>query len=76
MTADFLHGHMISAGRAIYVIESQLTVCCVPSILSFGSRQEAERFRKGFGGKLADAKTTVKLLNQAMHAANLQTAQK
>lgn len=53
MTMDFLHGHMISAQQAIYLLGSDLNVCCVPTILTFGSRAEAERFQKGFGGTLA-----------------------
>lgn len=50
---DFLHGHMISANQAIYLLGSDLNICCVPTILTFGSRLEAERFQKGFGGTLA-----------------------
>lgn len=53
LTMDFLHGHMVSANQAIYLIGCNLTICCVPTILTFGSRQEAERFQTGFGGKLA-----------------------
>ena len=66
MTADFLHGHIVSAGQAVFLLESELTVCCVPSILSFGSRAEAERFQKGFGGRLADLKGAVQFLREAM----------
>ncbi|MEW6403381.1 MAG: DeoR family transcriptional regulator [Chloroflexota bacterium] len=62
MTADFLHGHMISANHAFYVSKSELNVCCVPSVLSFGSKQEAERFAKGFGGIVADMQGTVEYL--------------
>ena len=53
MTMDYLHGHMISANQAIYLIGCDLIVCCIPTILTFGSRQEAERFKTGFGGTLA-----------------------
>lgn len=53
LTLDFLHGHVISARQAIYLLGSDLNVCCVPTILTFGSRSEAERFQKGFGGTLA-----------------------
>lgn len=53
LTMDFLHGHMISANQAIYLLGSDLNICCVPTILTFGSRLEAERFQKGFGGTLA-----------------------
>jgi len=61
MTMDFLHGHMISAGQAIYLIDSDINVCCVPTILTFGSQTEAERFQSGFGGTLAT-------MEQAIHS--------
>lgn len=68
MTADFLHGHMISANHAFYVLQSELKVCCVPSVLSFESRQEAEKFTKGFGGQVADMKTTIHRLHSMTHS--------
>ncbi|HRQ23879.1 MAG TPA: DeoR family transcriptional regulator [Anaerolineales bacterium] len=67
-TADYLHGHIVSAGQAVYVIESELTVCCVPSVLSFGSQADAKKFQKGFGGRLADMEQTIQHLRGMMHA--------
>lgn len=52
MATDFLHNQMISADKAIYLVDGELNDCCVPSILSFGSQREAEQFQRGFGGKL------------------------
>lgn len=52
MTTDFLHGHMLSANQAFFVMESELTVCCLPSILSFGTEVEAQKFALGFGGRV------------------------
>ena len=52
LTVDYLHGHMVSASQAFYVIGSELSICCVPSILSFGSQQEAEKFQKGLAADL------------------------
>ena len=65
---DYLHGHMISANQAVYLIESEISLCCVPSILSFGSRLEAEKFQKGFGGKLISMDEAVHHLQGMMHA--------
>jgi DeoR/GlpR family transcriptional regulator of sugar metabolism len=59
MTMDFLHGHMISAGQAIYLIGCDLNVCCVPTILTFGAQTEAERFQSGFGGTLANMEEAI-----------------
>ncbi len=68
MTTDFLHGHMISANQAFYVVQSELNVCCVPSVLSFGSQQEAERFTKGFGGKVTYMNETIHHLQSMMQS--------
>jgi DeoR family transcriptional regulator, copper-sensing transcriptional repressor len=62
MTMDFLHGHMISANQAIYLIGCDLNVCCVPTILTFGSQLEAQRFQTGFGGKLASMDEAIQFL--------------
>jgi hypothetical protein len=62
MTMDFLHGHMISANQAIYLINCDLIICCVPTILTFGSWPEAERFQSGFGGKLASMDEAIQFL--------------
>lgn len=51
-TREFLYGRMISALHATYVVGSQVQLCCVPSVLAFVSRSEAERFKRGFGGKV------------------------
>jgi len=67
LAMDFLHGHMISANQAIYLIGSDLTVCCIPSILTFGSRQEAERFQAGFGGELASMDDAIQHLMGMEH---------
>jgi nitrous oxide reductase accessory protein NosL len=68
MTADFLHPHMVSAKQATYVIQSELTVCCAPSVLSFGSQQDAEKFQLGFGGTLASMDEAIHFLHGMMHA--------
>lgn len=68
LTADYLRGHMISANLSTYLLSSELTICCGPSILSFGSRQDAEKFQKGFGGELATMDETIHYLHGMMHA--------
>jgi DeoR family transcriptional regulator, copper-sensing transcriptional repressor len=68
LTADYLHGHIISANQAIYIFGSDLTICCMPSVLSFGSRQDADKFQKGFGGTIANIEETLQYLHQMMHA--------
>lgn len=62
MTMDFLHGHIISAHQAIYLLNPDINICCVPTILTFGSRLEAERFQKGFGGTLAGMEEAIRYI--------------
>ena len=67
MTMDFLHGHMVSANQAFYVLGSDLKTCCVPSIFSFGSKEEAEKFQKGFGGRLLNMDEAIQSMSHTGH---------
>ena len=68
LTADFLHNHILSANQAVFLLHSELTVCCAPSVLSFGSRADAEKFQTGFGGQLASMNEALQFLHGAMHS--------
>jgi DeoR family transcriptional regulator, copper-sensing transcriptional repressor len=63
LTADYLRGHMVSAKQAVYLIGCDLNICCVPSILSFGSQADAEKFQKGFGGSLVTMEQAIRHLH-------------
>ncbi len=52
LTKDFLYGRTMDAMRAVYVLDSQVTLCCVPGVLCFASREDATRFQTGFGGNV------------------------
>ena len=63
MTTDFIHGTLLNARQAWYVLGSQVSLCCSPSVLSFLQRETAERFSRGFGGDVIDfasAQTKIK----------------
>jgi predicted DNA-binding transcriptional regulator YafY len=64
LTADFLRGHILSAEQAVYLLGSELTICCAPSVLSFGSRQDAQKFQKGFGGTMATMREAIEYLHK------------
>jgi hypothetical protein len=68
LTTDYLHGHMVSANQATYLYGSEINICCVPSVLSFGSQAEAKKFQKGFGGTLASMDETLQYLHGMAHA--------
>ena len=67
LTVDYLYGHIISAGQAYYLVGSEVSICCVPSILAFGSSAEAEKFQKGFGGQILSMNDTAHYLHGMMH---------
>jgi biotin operon repressor len=54
LTLDFITHHMVDARQAVYVLESSVTLCCSPGILSFSSAEAADEFRRGFGGTRID----------------------
>jgi DeoR family transcriptional regulator, copper-sensing transcriptional repressor len=67
LTADYLRGHVVSAKQAVYVIGSELNICCVPSVLSFGAREDAEKFQRGFGGTLMTMEQVIHQLHGMTH---------
>lgn len=66
LTTDFIYGQMISVQRATYLVESSVTLCCAPSVLSFASQADAERFQQGFGGRALDVVQAQLYLQKAM----------
>lgn len=59
---DFLFGQVINIKKATFLIESDLKTCCSPTILAFASPNDAIRFQRGFGGRLADFETARQLV--------------
>jgi hypothetical protein len=62
LACDFLHGRMVNARQAAFLVNSQALICCEPSVLCFADLNEALRFQMGFGGEictLAQAKVRV-----------------
>lgn len=62
---DFLYGRRVNAFQAHYVVESSVTLCCVPSILAFASPTDAARFQRGFGGTLKSFDEAIRYLVSA-----------
>jgi DNA-binding transcriptional ArsR family regulator len=50
LARDYLHGRMVNAYQAYYVVDSDIRLCCVPGTLCFTNKSEAEKFQRGFGG--------------------------
>ncbi len=51
-TRDFISGEWVDASKAVYLYKSKAVPSCSPSWISFGSKKDAESFRKGFGGRI------------------------
>jgi hypothetical protein len=66
MTVDFIYGKMLNVSQAWYVLNSNVVLCCSPSILSFSNREDATRFTLGFGGEVMDFANAQKSLNKMM----------
>ncbi|MFV9673126.1 MAG: DeoR family transcriptional regulator [Acidimicrobiia bacterium] len=52
LALDFIGGQMVNVRTATFLVAPDVTVCCVPTVLCFGERGDAERFSQGFGGRL------------------------
>jgi hypothetical protein len=66
LTADFLYGRMVGVQQTAYLVESAVIHCCEPSVLSFASHGDAQRFQQGFGGQVMDIGQTQKRLQEVM----------
>lgn len=66
LSADFLYGKMINVRQAAFVLESKVRLCCTPSVLCFGSQEEADDFQKGFGGRVASFKRAIVEVRELM----------
>jgi len=52
LTFDFITEKPVSALDAYYVVGSSAIPCCSPSVIPFVNKEDAEKFQKGFGGKV------------------------
>jgi len=51
IATDFLSMRKINVSRAVFLVESRITICCSPTGLCFSSQQDVESFQSGFGGE-------------------------
>jgi DNA-binding transcriptional ArsR family regulator len=66
LAADFLYGTMSNVKAAAYLVHSDLSVCCTPSAIVFGHREDALRMQAGFGGLVLDLDEAVTALREEM----------
>ncbi len=69
VVADFLSGQMINARVASYVVAPEISLCCTPTVLAFQKRADAQRFQRGFGGKVLGLEGAIQYLQREMSLA-------
>ncbi len=52
ITYDFITEKPVNVLDAYYVVGSSAVPCCSPSVIPFISKEDAEKFQRGFGGKV------------------------
>ncbi len=68
LTYDFITENPVSALNAYYVVGSSAIPCCSPSVIPFASREDAEKFKKGFGGEVM---TFIEAYNEIVNKMNI-----
>jgi hypothetical protein len=66
MATDYLYGNMVNIRQATFLVDSQVVLCCMPSVLCFANLEDARRFQKGFGGNRMDFKQALEYIRQKM----------
>lgn len=67
MTYDFFKGTTIGVQFAYFVIDASVQItCCQPQLLTFDSKEIAEKFVKGFGGSVLTYKDALELVSKHM----------
>jgi hypothetical protein len=66
LACDFLHGRMVNARQASFLVNSQALICCEPSVLCFADAGEALRFQAGFGGEIYPLEQARRRVNELM----------
>ena len=64
LVTDFLYERPVSARDATYLIGSDTAICCTPTVLAFEQQSDAERFQRGFNGRLMPFEEAIAYLQQ------------
>ena len=52
MGRDFIYGNPLDLRNAFLLLKTGVIPCCSPPILVFARKDDAEKFKKGFGGEI------------------------
>lgn len=64
LTRDFIYGRMVNVTSAAYLLESDISLCCMPGVLCFATPDDAARFQLGFGGTVMNYAQACAFLTQ------------
>ncbi|RDI45802.1 DeoR family transcriptional regulator [Falsibacillus pallidus] len=66
---DFLRDTTLNAKSAYYVFNPELDLnCCQPTVLTFGTLRDAQRFLNGFGGEIYSFEEALETIHQSMNS--------
>ncbi len=63
---DFISCNPINANACWYVVGASISPCCAPSAFAFVDKEVAEKFAKGFGGKVLPLKEAIEEIYKLM----------
>ncbi|RUM27678.1 MAG: DeoR/GlpR transcriptional regulator [Aquifex sp.] len=63
---DFVSCNPVNAFTSWYVVGADISPCCSPSAFAFSDRYIAEKFSKGFGGKVLDFEDALEEIHRLM----------
>jgi DeoR family transcriptional regulator, copper-sensing transcriptional repressor len=66
LATDYLYGKIHNVRQAVFVLESQVQICCAPSLLCFAKQEDASRFQTGFGGQVLTFEQAIQALQHMM----------
>lgn len=68
ITYDFFTGTTIGANLAYFVVDPSVQItCCQPQVLAFDSKDNAEKFIKGFGGHVYQLQEALNIISEHMN---------
>ncbi|NPA32821.1 MAG: HTH domain-containing protein [Aquificae bacterium] len=66
MMKDFISCNPVSALSCWYVVGSEISPCCTPPAFVFSTKELAQKFSKGFGGKVLDFEGAIEEIHRLM----------